>query len=110
MALVSRTLISAPAAFYQAHFTGQLLILVARSLLELKKTYEKLDMEKSDFRQKLLTFLHSSPTPFHVVNVLAEVLQEKNFVEIKEENKANFRKQKCVFFRNSRDRKKQIIF
>ena len=100
MAFACRIQISASASSSQAYFSTRLLIKVARSLLELKKNYVKLDMEKSDFRQKLLTFLHSSPTPFHVVNVLAEALQEKNFVELKEENKWDIKPGKYFLKRN----------
>ena len=57
-------------------------------------------MEKSDFKQKLLAFLHSSPTPFHVVKVLSEALQEKDFVELKEENKWDLKPGKYFVKRN----------
>ena len=45
-------------------------------------------MNESDFRKKLLGFLHKSPTPFHVVSYIAETLQQQDFAELKEAEKA----------------------
>lgn len=57
-------------------------------------------MNESDFRKKLLGFLHKSPTPFHVVSCIAETLQEQDFAELKEVDKWDIKPGKYFVRRN----------
>ena len=60
----------------------------------------KLGMNESDFRKKLLSFLHKSPTPFHVVSYIAETLQQQDFAELKEVEKWDIEPGKYFVRRN----------
>ena len=66
----------------------------------MKKNNVKLSMNESNFRKKLLDFLHKSPTPFHVVSNTAETLQQQNFAELKEAEKWEFEPGKYFVRRN----------
>ena len=57
-------------------------------------------MNESDFRKKLLGFLHKSPTPFHVVSCIAETLQEQDFAELKEVDEWDIKPGKYFVRRN----------
>ena len=57
-------------------------------------------MNESDFRKKLLGFLHKSPTPFHVVSYIAETLQQQDFAELKEVEKWDIEPGKYFVRRN----------
>lgn len=57
-------------------------------------------MNESDFRKKLLGFLHKSPTPFHVVSDIAETLQQQDFAELKEVEKWDIEPGKYFVRRN----------
>ena len=57
-------------------------------------------MNESDFRKKLLGFLHKSPTPFRVVSDIAETLQQQDFAELKEVEKWDIEPGKYFVRRN----------
>ncbi len=54
-------------------------------------------MEKSAFNQGLLSFIQSSPTPFHAVKVMAETLSKNGFKQVREQDSWNITKGEKYF-------------
>lgn len=55
-------------------------------------------MEKNKFAQELIDFIYSSPTSFQAVEVTKQMLLENDFLELKEADKWNLKKEGKYFF------------